>query len=261
MKLAVCGDSWFSSDLDHPGESFGEQLAQRHSFDLLSLARGGCSNFAIALQINKAIELGAEFVITGATSCDRIEIPRTRKKFEQIKDFFNWHNWYQTPTRSYDKIRGISNVKYKNMPYISSQYTWMSESTIISESINNLAFQENNYHFYADELDQERVDALKAYLVHLYDDNIKRQYDAWIMSDAVRRLVASKIPFLFVTYPLFEHEWYEDISWVPRDNLINATDFNYYTQPQGPQRFHMSQEGASNFANYLESRIKKKGLL
>jgi hypothetical protein len=48
---------------------------------------------------------------------------------------------------------------------------------------------------------------------------------------------------------------------VQRDNLVNPTDFNYYQQPQGPQRFHLSQLGAENFANYLETKLQQQGLL
>ena len=261
MKFIVCGDSWFSSVRDFPDESFAEQLCARHDWNLVSLARGGCSNFAIALQINRAIEMGAEFIVAGATTADRIEIPIKQQRFEDIRDVFNWSKWSAHAPKHYVKHRGIDNVKYKPHPDISSDLESLKDPTILSESINNLAFQENNYFYYEQEFSDQRADALKQYLVHLYDEHIKRQYDSWCLSDALRRLQASKIPFLFFTYPIFENEWYEDIAWVDKENLVFKYQFDYFNLPYGPARFHTSVAGATQFADYIQSRLKQRGLL
>jgi len=168
--LAVCGDSWFSSELRFPGQSFPEILAERLGWNLLSLARGGCSNFAIALQINRAIELGADFVLASTTTPDRIELPISAQTF--------------------DFKRGLSNIKYSPHPDLSSLNKFLTDPTIISESINNLT-RPNLYN-----IPDEQTAALKQYVAHLYDDQVKRQMDSWIISDACHRLVNSRIPFL-----------------------------------------------------------------
>ena len=80
MNVAVCGDSWFAADVDEPGNSFGEVMCSRNNWSLRSLARGGCSNFAIALQVDKAIELDCDFVVLGTTTPDRSEFPIINEK-------------------------------------------------------------------------------------------------------------------------------------------------------------------------------------
>ena len=99
-RLFVCGDSWFTTDPDNQLQSVAGQLADRHDLQLTSLARVGCSNFAIALQVDQAIKNiqvlrtppASNFVIVGATTPDRIEIPiinnETKHIWEKLKEFF-----------------------------------------------------------------------------------------------------------------------------------------------------------------------------
>ena len=259
--LAVCGDSWYSSVHDYPGESFGEIICDQNDLELLSLARGGASNFAIALQIDEAIKRQVDFIVCGTTSPDRIEIPINVAPFEEISKWFNWQFWARISSKTYKKSRGLANVQYKPHPDISSDHEWLNTPSIISESINNLAFMHNNFEHYKDVLSESRMDALKHYLAELYDNNIKQQYDAWLFSDAARRLIASGIPFLLVTYPLLEYDYFADISWVDRRNLITNDDFYYYDLPSGPARFHTSYEGSMLFADYIQDRLRQQGFL
>ena len=88
--MAICGDSWFSKDLHHQNESFGEILSIKHNLNLLSLARGGCSNFSIALQVDQAIQMNPDFILVGCTDPNRIELPIQKNNFlENIKEYFN----------------------------------------------------------------------------------------------------------------------------------------------------------------------------
>ena len=259
--LAVCGDSWYSSVHDYPGESFGEIICDRHDLELFSLARGGASNFAIALQIDEAIKRKVDFIICGTTSPDRIEIPINVTPYEEIAKWFNWQFWSRISSKTYKKVRGLANVQYKPHPDLSSDHEWLNTPSIIAESINNLAFMNNNFDHYKDVLTENRMSALKHYLTELYDNNIKQQYDSWLFSDAARRLVRSNIPFLLVTYPLLEHDYFDDISWVDSKNLITNKDFYYYDLPPGPARFHTSYEGSILFADYIQDRLQQQGFI
>ena len=132
--LAICGGSYFTTDSHYPGQSFGEILATKHNLQLESLARSGCSNFTIALQIDKAIELNPEFIIVGCTDWARIELPIVHQG-NLLKNFLNWAGW---PSKSqeiavYDKIKGLLNIKYSDSVHeLSSQYSQPAEETIIS---------------------------------------------------------------------------------------------------------------------------------
>ena len=107
----------------------------------------------------------------------------------------------------------------------------------------------------------QRRAALRDYLVELYDDSIKRQYDCWIISNALRKLSDAEIPFLIFAYPLFESEWAVDLAWLDDNHKITKDQFDYYALEVGPARFHTSEAAAGEFANYIEHRLKQKGLL
>jgi len=256
--LAICGDSWFSKDLHHQNESFGEILSIKHNLNLLSLARGGCSNFSIALQVDQAIQMNPDFILVGCTDPNRIELPIQKNNFlENIKEYFNWN---ANQTSAYDKLKILSNVKYTRHNSLNIQYEWLKDPTIISESINNLMFHGANSKLY-NELTDQHINALRLYMVYLYDSGIKQQYDCWVISDAVRRLYKSKIPFIIYVEPLFNHEFIMDCDWIESKNKIMFNEFSYHSVPNGNRYFHTSTEGAIMFANYIEKRLKEINFL
>jgi hypothetical protein len=255
--LAVCGDSWFSVDVNFKGQSFGEVLSQRHGINLLSLARGGCSNFAIALQIDQAIEMNADFIIVGCTDPDRIELPiQSHDPWEKIKKYFTWSNWRDNQYVAYDKLKKLANIKYQG--HSAPSYPWLTNPTVISESINNIAFHGSNSRIYKNEITENHIQALKNYMIYLYDQGIKQQYDCWILSDAVRRLYQSQIPFVVYIEPLFNHEFIADSYWINDKNKITYSEFTYnkFKKLKSGPAFHTSAEDAIIFADYMEKRLQ-----
>jgi len=256
-NFVVCGDSWFSTDSDYAGCSFGEVIAQRHDLELISLARGGCSNFAIALQVNRAIELRPDFVIVGCTTWDRIEVPNIASDITD-RSFMNWFDW---PRRAeaqgkYQQSQGLLNIRYSDaISEMSSQYSRPELETVISESINNLIW-ENRYG-----LGPDILEALKQYILHIYDSNTKQQIDCWCMSDAARRLERSGIPFLMYVEPLFNHDFIDDITWLDPRRLVMYSDFSYNKYQHGDAVFHLSPSDAQDFAGHWEQRLIREGLL
>jgi hypothetical protein len=260
--LAICGESWFSSDLIYPHESFGEILSGRHNLNLLSLARGGCSNFSIALQVDQAIQMNPDFIIVGCADPDRIEIPiQENNPWENIKKYFNWKNWRKNQNIFYDKLKVLSNIKYSGHNSLSVLHKWLKNPTILSESMDNLAFDVSNSKLHKHGLTEQQIESLKSYMVYLYDTGVKQQYDCWIMSDAVRRLYKSKIPFLIYIEPLFNHELIVDADWINSENKIMFNEFSVYNLPQGARVFHTTTEGAIIFADYVEKRLKEMNFL
>ena len=259
IKLAVCGDSWFCSDLEWPGRSFGEIISEKNNWELISLARGGCSNVTIALQIDQAIAMSADMVVIATTTPDRIEIPilaKHQSMWESLKSAFDWNGFGEKQLAIYDKLRGLANIKYHPHPDLSSKHDFLVDPCIISESMNNLAFFGPNSQRYQGDLTADQYRALQSYMLHLYDSNLKRQIDAWIISAACHRLINAKIPFLLFTESLFTSELKQDISWIPKENIVEFQDFNYGMVPMGPSRFHYCPNtGGSAFADYIQSRL------
>lgn len=268
--LAICGDSWFTSDLAFPGKSFGEVLTNKYGYNLLSLARGGCSNFAINLQVKKALELNADIVIVGATTPDRIEIPiisSNLSQWEELKKSFNWKSWFNMQPKSYNIKRGLSNIKYFSKLDLSAQHDFFENPTIISESLNNLAFQVVHGKEYRQSITKAQIESLKLYMLHLYDVEIKRQYDIWAINDACRQLIEKNKSFL-----LFVNHLFPDIDaiasehkWIPEPNKIENKDFTFGRYMGRPEirsrkestRFHYSIESSEQIADYFQSRIEK----
>lgn len=253
--VAVCGDSWWSADLSYPGKSFGEILCNRNDWNLISMARQGSTNFAICLQIDKAIELGADFVIIGAGTPDRADFPIINDQnvsvWHKLKESFNWHNWFNTQPKVYDKSRGISNVLHTNS--LSMTNPWIGDPTIISDSLNNLAF-------WADvKLSSEQVEALKHYMLNLYDSGIKRQYDSWIISNACRKLERQNIPYLLYTAKLYTDEFISDVDWISENKLIKPQDFFLENKLNwsSDTGFHYDTEVSGTiFADYIQQRMQ-----
>jgi hypothetical protein len=261
MKFAVCGDSWFCSDLSYPGKSFGEKLAQNTGWEFISLARGGCSNFAIALQVDYAIKQNVDYVILGPTTPDRIELAIQNNTnagvWDTVKKYFSWDGWANHQPKMFDKSRGLENIQYSPHPDLSSQNPDLINPSIVSESMNNLCFDGSPNSSYYNLTNSQKL-ALKSYMVSLYDRGIKSQYDRWVISDACRRLQNANIQFLVYTGFLYaDPAEAEDIAWLPRKNLIYPDeDFNIKDFGSGPARFHYDHN--HNLIGYVAKIFEKR---
>lgn len=268
-RLFVCGDSWFTTDPNNRTQSFAGRLCSDYGMQLHSFARVGCSNFAIALQVDQAIKHAQHFkppfdtpaILIGPTTPDRIELPIIDDSiWAKTREFFSWRGWFDYQPGVYIKRRGLANVKYGRND-LSTQNDFLKDPTIISESLNNLAFDESGAKE-AYQLDTERKDALKSYMVNLYDTYVKRQYDSWIISDAIRRVQAAGIPYLVYTAALYDGDYIDDLAWVPRENLILAEEFNYYKlKISGASMSHLDTLESKQMADYYADRLKQLGFI
>jgi hypothetical protein len=68
----ICGDSFGFSDPEH-GACWADRLAKRTT--VVNLCRVSASNFQIALQVQRAIEQGADYIIYLSTSSVRNDVP------------------------------------------------------------------------------------------------------------------------------------------------------------------------------------------
>ena len=200
-KLIVCGCSFSADSQDNPGTGYGHQLAKKLGWDVQILARQGCSNGGIRVQIDEVLRQKPDFAIIAPTFHDRMEIPARAAPYDwkQNKEK-GWNpflqRWLQDKSHlnGYDPAAGIDNVNYGTNPY-----------RMICETIFSLA--ENYPHPYRSGLiTEDTQDAVKSYINFMYDSNWKNQQDQWIMRDGIMQLFYSGIPFLLVANNLWTNQ-------------------------------------------------------
>jgi len=176
------GCSFMSSDTRWPEQpSFLDQYADYRGWHHVSLARPGATNFCIHLQIERAIQGCADYVIVGATSSDRIDV--AGNSYSQ-----------NLPIR-------LDLIHYANYHATSEQWVDNTQACIISDTLNNVI-----EHSYTD-LDVATKDTVKQYLrdVHNFDIEDRRNY--YVIRDGLRELDQASIPYLFIPGPLFYFDW------------------------------------------------------
>ena len=193
----ICGCSYSAPSKSLPGTSYGEVLANKLDWELENLARQGCSNGGIRIQIDEVIRQRPTFAIIAPTFYDRMEIPASAAPYDWTIEPTAWntplqqHLQHQSLLNGYDVNAGIDNVNYGNNPY-----------RMICETIFSLA--ENYDHPYrSGKIDKNTQAAVKQYVNFLYDSNWKRQQDEWIIRDGIMQLYYSGIPFLLVANNLW----------------------------------------------------------
>jgi len=194
----VCGCSFsaVSTKEEYNGTAWSEILADKLGWNLQNIARQGCSNGGIRIQIDEVIRQRPDFAIITPTSYDRIEIPNFIKEKYNITDFRPFQQFIDyilRPTdfegnddkKSYYKDIGLDNINYGN-----------NHSRMISETIHSLAG--NWKHAYRPEqpVPEEVQNAVQMYVNHLYDARWKKQMDQWIIRDGLVQLQSNNISFL-----------------------------------------------------------------
>jgi hypothetical protein len=196
-KLIVCGCSFSAPAKDLPGTAYGEVLAKKLGWEVEILARQGCSNGGIRVQIDEVLRQQPDFAIIAPTFHDRMEIPASAAPYIPPPDENKgWNSDLQkhlqhSHLNGYDRTVGINNVNYGDNPY-----------RMICETIFSLA--ENYPHPYrSQQLDKHTQTAVKQYVNFLYDSEWKRQQDEWIIRDGIMQLYYAGIPFLLVANNLW----------------------------------------------------------
>ena len=224
-KLVTCGDSYMSID-SPPGEvtSFLQLYAERKNFIHISLARAAATCFAIRLQIDEAIERGADFVIVGCTSSDRMDVA-------------------VPGTQNYSWIK-LNNILYTGYRSLSEQNIKRKKPLIVSDVIQNLL---NKKHETV--LSDQQRQAIKNYVADLHNNTLKRQENYFVISDGLRKLQYHQIPFVYIPHGLGGMDW----SWVAK---VWPLDRLPCQMPNGPFDFdrsitHNDQAAHDGFVNTL----------
>lgn len=198
-KLIVCGCSFsaVSTHEHHKNTSWSELLAKKLGWELQNIARQGCSNGGIRIQIDEVIRQRPDFAIITPTSYDRIEIPNFVKEKLKISDFNPFQRVVdlilrptefseeRDNTNSYCQSAGLDNINYGN-----------NHSRMIVETMHSLTGNWIHPYRSSQPVPVDVQKALEMYINHLYEARWKRQQDEWIIRDGLVQLQAHKIPFL-----------------------------------------------------------------
>jgi hypothetical protein len=208
--VVVCGAS-FMSPARCPdslrGTHFSEIIAKELKTDLVVLSTGGCSNFSIALQVEKAIQLKSSLILAGNTQADRIEIPvhtLENTEYNVNIDGMSYH------LENYASYKRTEFPKYMS----TSLHDFFSKDTI-----QHLKNECPPIH--------SKIKPVQEYFSFLYDFNLKRKLDSFIIYSYYHKLHSSNIPY-FICMEDMKSDGGEQCPWLYENKKFNI----HYPRPE-----------------------------
>ena len=267
MKLMVAGCSFSAPSKTLPGTSWSENLARMlGDWEIVNLARQGCSNGGIRIQIEEIRRQRPDFAVVGPTFWDRMEIPATAAPFDWSKKKDGWdpdiqrHLQDRTLKNGYRREDGIDNVNYGNNNY-----------NMICETIYTLA--ENYDHPYrSSKISRTAQQGVRAYIDSIYDNAWKKQQDEWIIHDGVVRMYLDGIKFLVLPNLLWPFDPNNSNQWREAFDPFIPDHYLFLDPQKTPQAisgsypcgnddpgYHTTPEGqrviAEIFCNHIRSNF------
>lgn len=249
----VAGCSFSAVSAVCPGTSWSERLADLLGWDLVNLARQGCSNGGIRIQVDEIRRQRPDFAIVGPTFWDRMEIPASSAPYDWTlppsagpNPPLERHLQDRHRGNGYRRQDGIRNVNYGIEP-----------SNMICETIFSLA--ENFDHPYRPgRISRDAQRGIRCWIDSIYDNAWKKQCDEWIIREGILMLYLEDIKFMVLPNLLWPFDPNEPYQWrdqfpplIP-DHYINldparslqsvcgnhpfdGDDPGYHSSPQGQQ--------------------------
>ena len=207
-KLMVAGCSFSAVSKTLPGTSWSEVLAKKLDWDLINLARQGCSNGGIRIQIDEIRRQRPDFAIVSPTFWDRMEIPATAAPYDWEHNVpggenppLERHLQNRELKNGYNRADGINNVNYGNNNY-----------NMICETIFSLA--ENYPHPYrSGKISKDAQQGVRAWINSIYDNAWKKQQDEWIIIEGVLQMYLGEIKFLVLPNLLWPFDPNNQTQW------------------------------------------------
>lgn len=259
----VAGDSFSAPSDGYPGTSWAEVLAKKLDWDLVNLARQGCSNGGIRIQIEEIRRQKPDFAIVSATFWDRMEIPAKAAPYDWKTPPGGWdpplqqHLQNRELKNGYDRADGINNVNYGNNNY-----------NMICETIFSLA--ENYPHPYrSGKIDKDAQMAVRHYIDCIYDNAWKKQQDEWVFVEGALQMYLDGLNFLVLPNLLWPFDPDNTDQWRDAFPKIIPDRYIQLDSAQSPQAvcgnhpfkiddpgYHSSTEGQVVIAENWYNRIK-----
>lgn len=156
MRIIICGDSYCSADTTAERWHFSQLLSEKYNLEVINLARGGISNLGICYQLQQALDLSPDYVIHNITDPARVDIP-IRENFYPplgLKNFI-----YHSPD---DASYGTEYVGGLNSAILS----------IVPDGLESMKYFS---------VPLEKIQAVKYYHAHLFNWQLKRETDRWMI--------------------------------------------------------------------------------
>lgn len=264
----IAGCSFSAPRKTPDGTSWSEQLADMLDWDLVNLARQGCSNGGVRIQIEEIRQQRPTFAIVTPTFWDRMEIPARSAPYDwknqdtSCPPALQRHLQDRSIKNGYDRQDGINNVNYGNNNY-----------NMICETIFSLV-ENYNHPYRSGRINQVTQQALKYYIDCLYDSNWKKQQDEWIIKEGILQLYLDGINFIVSPDLLWPFDPDNSEQWtkifpsiLPAQYVVQdcsesvlGISGTYPFQGDDPG-YHMSPQGQSVVAkNYLNRMIRDFGI-
>jgi len=263
LMVAGCSFSAFSKQL--PGTSWSEVLAKKLDWDLVNLARQGCSNGGIRIQIEEIRRQRPDFAVVSPTFWDRMEIPAGAAPYNWNQESGGWdpklqqHLQDRTLKNGYDRSDGIDNVNYGNNNY-----------NMICETIFSLA--ENYEHPYrSGKIDKNTQQGIRSWIDTIYDNAWKKQQDEWIIVEGIIQMYLDGLNFLVLPNLLWpfdpdnQAQWRDAFPKIIPDHYIQLDPMrtpqvacgNYPCDPNNDPGYHGTEQSQIQIANWWYEHIQK----
>lgn len=265
MKLMVAGCSYSAPSVNHPDTAWSEVMARELGWDLVNLARQGCSNGGIRIQIEEIRRQRPDFAVITPTFWDRMEIPASAAPYVASANEgrgaapdLQTHLQNTRIKNGYDRSAGIDNVNYGTNRY-----------RMICETIFSLA--ENYPHQYRSQrISRDAQTAVKHYINNLYDSEWKKQQDEWIIREGIMQLYMDGINFIVVPILLWpfdpdcQTQWRDAFPVMIADRYIMLNEQESYLPISARHKFlgedpgyHMAPSGQLEIAKNFLARMRR----
>jgi len=241
MLLAVCGCSWSCRDPKHPDIEFGKHLSNMLGYDYVNIAKPGCSNFGIALQVEYALEhYNPDLFIINATTV-------TRGEFKLLN------------SNRYDPTKGFDNVDHDHV--VSEKFTHQTapgfgkgyDPTIFVDSFGGVLDDSVDKSFedhrllqrYEKVFTKNSYDVFKKWFLYHFDADLERHKQQMILTYVLYKLQNKGKKFIFSP---------NTFDWAECYDLKSSVESSYAeqeTQWDIPQQ-NMQRRGISEYLDVVD---------
>lgn len=256
-NIIVCGDS-FGVGAGLPAatcfaDSFGGQVAAKFNLPLHVYARSGCCNFVIYLQVKKVINhftniQNKPLILITLTNHRRLIIPIDNSSLTTKIDLAN------VEYKKYPPYAEFSN------PVMPLEFDINDNPNLMSETITNLItcledkrFRESPLY---NHIPAHKWKIISEYINEIYNDDIKKEYDASLINLMHNCLLEAKFPHIFIGFKLHSNRFIND------NNFINV-NWGKISQiyPDDYGTGHCTKEGHTIVSDRIINHIKQLGII
>ena len=257
--LGICGDSFMASDLPDKrngayGKHFSEVLGRMLDCEVVTYARGGCSNFTIRLQMDEIIKHNPHHVIIGTTTPDRFEVP--------INDITVSNPWDKWSNSQFNPKHGLYNIHYSSFENQSVNHKGFNKitPTIYSQSLTGVIGNSDEIMWITpkDTLSKEMTSVVRDYFQYMYDMQLKRLQDTLIISEGIYKFLSMNIDFSLITPQIDGNHFSHCMdNIIPINHILNPWT-HYELDKTSKNSFHISDKASQTLAELWYDKLKDK---